>query len=125
MQYKTRFSVFPLSWHPLPTINSRAKTKCHVFNAHGLDQSFVLETSPLDSSEYFMTAQKIGVCLGHLVKIRQHIGESVLFQIIEIDYYSGDPPDMWIAKLSRCDRSLSHSTLKPRHSAPTVWQTIQ
>jgi hypothetical protein len=122
-------AVFPLSW---PSIAIRSKDgkerKCHTFNVNEFEQSFVIEKSSEDPCLYIMTAQKAGAQIGHLIRIDFQDGETSLFQIIGLDHYGGDPTDMWIAKLTRSDRSLSQeklAELRPPRSAATAWQIIQ
>lgn len=104
MQYKSWVPLFPFSWPLSPTIrvNPSRKVRCHTFDAE-IEQSFALEVCQDNLSLYLMTAQKMGVQLGHLVKVRLQGDTDILLKVIEIDYYCGDPPDMWIAKLTRCE----------------------
>ncbi len=59
---------------------------------------FVLEASPENSRECYMTAYKPGVRRMDCIRIKD-ASTVQTYTVLEIDYYS-EPADMWMARLS-------------------------
>jgi hypothetical protein len=75
------------------------KKKTHRYFEIQRGQEFVIEPLKGHDDVHIMTSQRAGLKLGDYVMIK---GEARVrtYQILEIDYYCGEMPDMWIAKLA-------------------------
>jgi hypothetical protein len=82
-----------------------SRHRSHQYEEAAMGQEFVIEPYADEPGCYVMTSQKAGVKAGDLVTINgRHQVQS--YEVIEIDYYCGDVPDMWIAKLAPLEAEM-------------------
>ncbi len=84
------------------------KFKIHKYRDLDRGTEFVLEPFQ-DTSNFIMTSQRSGLKLGDYVLIQED-SKACKYQILEIEYYSDSPTDLWMAKLMPAGGlvSLSH-----------------
>ncbi len=75
------------------------KAKTHRYLTANMGRDFVIE--PLDEKAgiFVMTSQRPGVQAGDWITIKSGSTESC-YQILEIEHYGDDAPDMWMGKLA-------------------------
>lgn len=78
------------------------KQKTYDFCARLRGKDYVFEQTENEAKGY-MTAQCKGIAIGDYI-ILKHDTEPCCYQVEQIDYYS-DPPDMWIALLTKSANS--------------------
>ncbi len=75
------------------------KDKIHRYLTVNMGRDFVIEPLDEKTDTFVMTSQRSGVKAGDSITIKSGSTESC-YQILEIEHYGDDAPDMWIGKLA-------------------------
>jgi hypothetical protein len=79
------------------------KSKEHNLTGYECGQDYAFD--PIDEGQRaHMTGQRAGITSGDILKLSID-ARTVRYRVVMIDYYA-DPPDMWIASLSKLNDKL-------------------
>jgi hypothetical protein len=82
-----------------PVIEKVNSLKIHKCSEDQIGKEFVIEPFEEHEDIYIMTSQKLGIKSCQYILI-QGKSKQKIYKVLEIDYYCGGLPGMWIAKLA-------------------------